>query len=155
MTNKEIAERLRDIAQAMRVAEIPMPHVVEEVADDLDPPKPKMGICRFSWGSHVVWMDGLCVGNRVYYSPDGNCFDWQPADECTIKPARILADDKVAMKPGEIVHHNGRMYKLFEIPPVRTWPEDADKINLYRAWQKGSLYYTGSITRAEAEGREG
>jgi hypothetical protein len=99
MTNRERAERLRDIAQAMRVSKIPMPHVVEEVADTLDPLRPKPGTLvwwrEVFFGASKKWQLGEATWEGIHGLGSEGLMTWGDVE---YKPARILADDEVAVK---------------------------------------------------------
>jgi hypothetical protein len=94
MTNKERAEQLRDIAQEMRVAEMPIPHQIEEVADELDPPRPELGTVVWCLTDFDVEPEKLFLSkekaeeyNREHFGGDNLIFQmWLPG--------RILADDE-------------------------------------------------------------
>jgi hypothetical protein len=157
MTNKEIAERLRELAQAMRVAEIPMPHVIEEVADTLDSPKPKPGTLvwwrEVFFGASKKWQLGEATWEGIHGLGSEGLMTWGDVE---YKPARILSDDEVAGIPGELIRHNGKTYKILEIPPMWEWPIGANEMAfVYFSDERKELdpdkepVYT--ITRAEAE----
>jgi hypothetical protein len=133
MTNKEISEIGR---QCLNVRDYDRLH---QLFDELDPPRPEPGAVVWwrrtdadPWILAIVEEDGdgIVFDNRSYL-PWFNVYEW--------KPARILADDEVAV----------------QVPPVREWPEDA--IEIYGEYDcAGGDRPVGLtiITRAEAEARE-
>lgn len=122
MTHKEIAGRLREIADA-RTYTMHTRQAVRNLADTLDPPRPKfdeMVWCRWVDGNpYKEWWLGLVGNDGVYSFGDDRPAEW---DDIEWKPARILGPGQVAVN----------------VPPVREW--DAERITVRR-----------TITRAEAE----
>jgi hypothetical protein len=134
MTSKEIAEIGR---QCLNVRDYDRLH---QLFNELDPPYPEPGT--------VVWWrvtndDKWHLGTTTSYGivPADNhtsCWNWD-INGLEYRPARILADDEVAVK----------------VPLVREWPEDA--IEIYGEYDcAGGDRPVGLtiITRAEAEARE-
>jgi hypothetical protein len=135
MTSKEIAEIGR---QCLNVRDYDRLH---QLFNELDPPRPEPGA--------VVWWrvtndDKWHLGTTTSYGivPADNhtsCWNWD-INGLEYRPARILADDEVAV----------------QVPPK--FPDGSDEASL--RWHYESNYdwmtdYAGvSITRAEAEARE-
>ncbi len=115
MTHKEIAERLRGIAEREGV---PYRQTIRglnaiELANELDPPKPERG--SVVWWScwDGPWTIGLMHmdGSDIIVRDDGSHVN---IDEVKWKPARICAPDEVPVK----------------ILPVSEWPQDASELAL-------------------------
>jgi hypothetical protein len=130
MTNKEIAEIIRRGQQ----------DELDRLVDELDPPLPEpetvVWCHQEPWPSDQ-WEIATSAEQGVYITGHGAALPW---DSIQWKPARILADDEVAVKvPSE-------------------FPDGSDEASL--RWHYESNYdwmtdYAGvSITRAEAEARE-
>ena len=139
MTNKEIAERLREIATA-RAFTMENRQAVEDIADTLDPPRPEPGTVVWwnydrakhdlEWKIGIVTDDGLLI-----VAADG---DKHFLHHTITKPARILAPDEVAVK----------------VPPVSEWPEWAQDIEWRYGGEVGCTLHRPIITRDEAERME-
>jgi hypothetical protein len=120
MTNKEIAERGMELLDGKDAIQN-----LRAFFNELDPPKPQP----------VVWWrvagDKWYIGIVEYYNAQG-VYDasgtFRYFSDIEWKPARILADDEVAGAPDELIRHNGKMYKLLEIPPVSEWPIGANEM---------------------------
>jgi hypothetical protein len=92
MTNKKIAERIRNIIQG----EEPHPYTrMERLADELDPPRPEPGT--------VVWMEsgryGITAKKGILTVSEngfGRFIPWDQEPMIDPQPARMLADDEVA-----------------------------------------------------------
>jgi hypothetical protein len=135
MTNKEIAQRLRkdvsDHYDAVRLA------------DELDPPRPKPKPRDPVWWRDIegltAWQLGMVVCGTHILTTDGERSQWLGVNEVQWKPARMLADDEVAVKA----------------PPVEDWTPNATAIGLYMSYgDSGAVKLRDIITRAEAEARE-
>ena len=137
MTHKQIAERLREIIQG----EGPHPYTqLELLADTLDPPRPESGtVVWWRWYNDQEWRIG-----QVNNEGDGiRGLYWNSApvswERIEYHPARILADDEVAVK----------------IPLVEEWTPNATAIGVYMSYgDSGCVKLRDVITRAEAEARE-
>jgi hypothetical protein len=136
MTKKDIAERLREI-----IAYQQHPYTrMEELADELDPPRPEPGTVVWchqeSWPSDQ-WEIATSAEQGVYITGHGAALPW---DSIRWKPARILADDEVAVK----------------VPLVREWPDDSECVEVALIYDRHThlKYAQHVITRAEAEARE-
>jgi len=137
MTQKEIAKR---IDRALRAyPEHGLREEMQILRDELDPPYPEPGKSvrwRERGGAYAdVWDVGVvsvhadCVYTR-YGRVELRGIEW--------KPARILADDEVAVK----------------VPPVLDWPGGQSIDAVFETDMVGTIYYDTIITRAEAEARE-
>ncbi len=136
MTHKQIANRLREIIQG----EGPHPYTqLELLADTLDPPKPKPGTVVVTKRADGTTEYGLIAGtwqNDRFILTATASFE---LGDIEWKPARILADDEVAVK----------------VPPVEEWTPNATAIGLYMSYgDSGCVKLRDVITRAEAEARE-
>jgi hypothetical protein len=141
MTNKDIAGRLREIIAYQQDTHIRM----EELADELDPPYSEPGTVvwwRYVFehdveDPHSEWFLGIIANaprsiHTQDFSVDFSEVEW--------KPARILADDEVAVT----------------VPPK--FPDGSDEASLRWHYDPNDDWMTDyagvSITRAEAEARE-
>jgi hypothetical protein len=162
MTNKDIAERLREI-----IAYQQDPHTrMEELADELDPPYSEPGTAVWyrrtdadPWILAIVEEGGEgIVFEDASYLPWFNVYEWKPAyvappgtdhgTEALIDELynRIADLEERQLKPDEVA---------VKVPLVREWPEDA--IEIYGEYDcAGGDRPVGLtiITRAEAEARE-
>ena len=142
LSNKEIANRLREIIQG----EGPHPYAqLELLADTLDPPRPEPGTMVW-WRAcgGETWALGMCYGRQ-------GCESVGVADlyqtryrfsDIEYKPARILADDEVAV----------------QVPPTQTWGHRTTDVEIVlRYWDVQNEDHSERvqlITRAEAQRRE-
>ncbi len=138
MTHKQIANRLREIIQG----EGPHPYAqLELLADTLDPPRPEPGTVvwwryKYAGGPEYKYL-GIVEDRGEGIIDAGQEFhEW---GDIEYRPARILADDEVAMK----------------VPPVREWQRKFREleINVFTPGT-GDIYHRKIITRAEAEAQE-
>jgi hypothetical protein len=139
MTNKEIAEKLRHVADY----NLSYAHL-RDLANELDPPRPEPGTVvwyKFTrepeWSLKERWRLGIVTveGDALWTVTH----DLVLLCDVEYKPARILADDEVAVK----------------VPPVSEWPQGANAI----VWEYNFPHRPSDrsgmvITRAEAEARE-
>jgi len=97
MTNAEIAERLRDIAEYNLDSSN-----LKALADELDQPKPETGtVVWWRFRKDNEWQLGQVQEYNLLYS-FGSDVDKEWAD-IEWKPARILADDEVAIPVEELI----------------------------------------------------
>ena len=136
MTNKEIADRLRDLIDGTSNG-IVLSEAIQRIADDLDPPRPEPGTVvwwRYLTGS--LWFLGT-VNNSGVVQQFGTSESphWSQIE---YKPARIA----------------GPMQEIVDIPPVSEWPEYA--LTYYVAFMDAGEAIDPVIilTRAEAARRE-
>jgi hypothetical protein len=137
MTNKEIAERLRgEIRHAEKMTGATLGSMWA-VADELDPPRPRPGMAVW-WrkGDDDQWRLGFANPSGIYRYSTMHSMMFEPFDDIEYKPARILADDEVAVK----------------VPPVSEWPQYAKE--LFAMYDDDDGVPFTIITRAEAEARE-
>jgi len=118
MTNKETAKRLREIADEIAAARINgFGNRLIDLANELDPTRPLTGTVVW-WKRHdyTKWNLGYVADRQYGVVPlnDEIGFDdyYLPWADVEWKPARILADDEVAVK----------------IPPVSEWPDNAGQV---------------------------
>ena len=141
MTDKEIAERLRDMSN--RIGSLTQASLTE-LADELDPPRPEPGTV-------VWWRDAEGLGEWSLGQINNNrkvefFGAWKELDleAVQIKPARIA-------KP---------MQEIVDIPPVSEWPKGALRIDSepYYRFLGTETRSTGQhltiTTRTQAERRE-
>jgi hypothetical protein len=142
MTHKEIANRLREIIQG----EGPHPYTkLELLADTLDPPRPEPGTVVWYKASEKDWAVGIAgeyfdteIDRRIDVIYDGTPAPFM-LSACKWKPARILADDEVAVK----------------VPPVEEWTPNATAIGVYMSYgDSGVVKLRDVITRKEAKRME-
>jgi hypothetical protein len=137
MTNKQIAERINKALKAY--PEPGLREAMQSLRNELDPPRPEPDTYvwwRYTHNRSPEWYLGECRESGVDHFGSDYLVPWS---EIEWKPARMLADDEVAMK----------------VPLVREWPEDA--IEIYGEYDcAGGDRPVGLtiITRAEAEARE-
>jgi len=141
MTNKEIAERLRKIVDRQEKLLGAGGSVTEirQIADELDPPRPEPGTYvwwRYTHNRSLGWYLGEYRESGVDHFGSVYLVPWSDIEW---KPARILADDEVAVK----------------VPPVEEWTPNATAIGIYMSYgDSGCVKLRDIITRAEAEAQE-
>ena len=132
MTKKEVANRLREMADMYH------PDEMLSLADTLDPPKPKPGTVVWWRKPGEEWALGVALPYGV--TPvNALTACWNYSDGIEYRPARILADDEVAVK----------------VPPVEEWTPNATAIGIYMSYgDSGVVKLREVITRKEAERME-
>jgi hypothetical protein len=135
VTNKEIAKRLRYIAENGLTDSF-----LFTIANELDPPNPEpWTVVWIRWRREAYAEWKLAQVNEVSGVDLFGTIGEFPLEELEWKPARILADDEVAVK----------------VPPVSEWPEDAWVIEAaYTIKGGGARFFAEIIHRTEAEARE-
>jgi hypothetical protein len=149
MNEKQLAERLRDIANNAADADVEL----RLLADELDPPKPELKTGIFVYWRFLgesVWDRGFSIedgGETVIIIKDGTTVYLSQVEW---KPARILGPRQVAV----------------DIPPVVEWSYRADKVEIVANYLErdsegyfaiisaSELPTLASFTRAEAERME-
>jgi len=163
LTNKEFAERLRNILN--RLGHAPLNKMIKELINELDPPKPECGEAIL-WrpihddGSKEPWSNGVAAWTKEgIYTSQGYVLygeiEWKPAyvalsdtnpgTEALIDELynRIVELEERQLKPNEVA---------VKVPPVWEWPRWADRFIVIFSDvsdHKGTI-----ITRKEAEARE-
>ena len=139
MTDKEIAERLRKI-----MADYGDMGELQELADELDPPRPEPGtLVWWSYANDTARKHLGYVSDRQYGVVPLNekpGFDdyYVPFEQIEWKPARILGLDEVVVK----------------VPPVSEWPGDSETLITLFEGEKRAHRHRDVITRADAARRE-
>jgi len=131
---RKIAERLRLIDTGTDTGYV----AINKLADELDPPRPEPGtVVLYALPKSDDWCAGWWTGKSVFDFASQLHLD---PSNLRIKPARILADDEVAVK----------------VPPVSEWPENAGQVLAMYATVTSARVapLTQIITRAEAEHME-
>ena len=135
MTNKEIAERLRDMSN--RIGSLTQSSLAE-LADELDPPLPEPGTV-------VWWQDDEGLGDPTLGQVNEHgCIEM-------FGTIRELELSEVKWWPARIA---GPMQEIVDIPPVSEWPEDSETLTTLFEGEKRALRYRDVITRTEAARRE-
>jgi hypothetical protein len=139
MTNKQIAEIIRRGQQ----------DELDRLVDELDPPRPEPepepGTVVW-WkkdGGYDIWLLGYVSDCQSGVVPltgepgfDDYCVTWDAID---YRPARILADDEVAV----------------QVPDISGWPDDSEYVEVALIYDKHTrIRYVQHITRSEAEARD-
>ena len=136
INDKEIAKRLRDIANNAADADVEL----RLLADELDPPKPEPGLVWYTPRNANNWRLGWWNGTKVRDVEEGYLMA-NIQDDLRIKPARILGPRQVAV----------------DVKPVSEWNSGTNAIELWM--YEINPHYPNSrtlktITREEAERME-
>ena len=133
MTNKEVAERLREIAE---YGEGPYTRL-SQLADEIDPPRPEPGtVVWWRVTADDKWHLGCVVDYGIVPADKVNaCWNWD-VNGLEWKPARILAPNEMAV----------------QVRPVSMWPIGAKEADLRWHYGDGIMPRCSnvSITRTEA-----
>jgi hypothetical protein len=133
MDEKQLAERLRDIANNAADADVEL----RLLADELDPPKPEPGtvvLWRMDGGE---WQTGIVSVHMQIFDADLDAYEFY---EVQWKPARILGPRQVAV----------------DVPPIKYWDPMVESFGVYTEYEDISdpSYYAHVISREEAERME-
>jgi hypothetical protein len=139
MNEKQLANRLRDIANNAADADVEL----RMLADELDPPKPEPGKSIWfqqriggPWEFGISHIDADYSDDEVILVSANDGFTFEQIH--TWKPARVLGPRQVAV----------------DVLPVEEWPRNATYIGVYYENDSGLISPICDIPRTEAERME-